>query len=275
MEVAEFVKGATVPIILVLILVHHVLETLDRYFGGPRFLVGFLHRHRVAQIREVLKEIGFDEEERKKAKAFRTWRRVGSAGRYVDAHARCMSLLKSCVWKRTVTVGSGDAVDFPYYIDLMSESLDPDRAEESARILASHVKSTQPAQDYAFDAVIGLKLGSPLVAAAFSEKVRKPLLLFRGRNNYKVASDGIAARYLFDGPLTGKQSAVLVDDSTTGGTLALDCIEAASEVGISIRQCWVLFEPMGKQAREKLKAQGVELVSVVQMTPDVVTQVLK
>lgn len=268
-EVAEHVA---LGIVLLMITAHHVLEWADRLFGGPRWLVQILHKHRAAQIHAVLNEIGFDGEALNRIKASHTRWRIGKAARYTDPQARCITLLRSCVWKRSVKVGSGVATEFPYFVDLMSRSLDTDQADECAYILSSHINSNKASIDHAFDAVIGLKLGSPLIAAAFAEKVRKPLILYRGRGNYKI--DSANAPYLFDGPVGDRKVGVLVDDSTTGGKLALDCIEAAKDAGITIEQCWVLFEPIGKQAREKLKAQGVELISVVQMTPKVVKQVL-
>ena len=58
-------------------------------------------------------------------------------------------------------------------------------------------------------------------------------------------------------------TALIVDDSTTGGRMVLSTIEDLRKYGYNVMDCLVVFEPQQKDARKKLSDQSVNLISIV------------
>lgn len=251
-------------VILAIILLHHILRLWVDFFHCPQFLVKHFRKRLKEEVRETLAEIGFDESLRERLERATLEEKLDHIGRYDDAPSRCITLLKKNITYNSVDVGSTERIVSPYFIDIMSASLDPDVADECATILASHLRSIG-GHKAPFDAIVGLKRGSLLIAAMLGKKLHKPVAVYRGKDDYKHTPSSQSPDLLFDGTLASGSRVLIVDDSTTGGRKVLDCVEAVRKKSCKVEKCLVLFEPIGKGARTLLMSNGVELVAVVRM----------
>ena len=78
----------------------------------------------------------------------------------------------------------------------------------------------------------------------------------------------IKYQFFFDGSVLPNDQIILVDDSTTGGRMFSQAIEKIRASKAEVHHAFVLFEPIGKDARGRLSHSGVELHSIIQMTDD-------
>lgn len=266
------VKEIAFAAIIGIIAIHHVIEMLDLFFAGPKFLVRFVHRRRHREVEEVLRALGIPLDEQTR---LREIHRQARAARYNDPRERCIQFLRKCTVSGNFIVGTRTRHAFTYFADVMSECTSRLRSEECSQILASKIRVDQI--DLAtIDVIVGLKRGSPMIALALAEQLGKRCVLFRGNDDYKVYPDQGERdpSQLFDGDLKQRPGhALIVDDSTTGGRQVLDCVEALRVMKISVNACLVLFEPFGKGARATLQHNGVTLHSVLEMTDDVVLSI--
>ena len=157
------------------------------------------------------------------------------------------------------------SAEVPFFIDFMSATTDPEFANECGLILASYLKNFR-ADVAPFDAVIGLKGGSPLVAYKLAERLQLPLLLYRGRSYPRRDSSPASPKELFDGErfrLTGRL--LIVDDSTTGGRMVLDCAEQIRASGGTVVGLLVLFEVVGRNGRHELERNNIPFYAVTSM----------
>jgi orotate phosphoribosyltransferase len=175
-----------------------------------------------------------------------------------------MTLLKKFSIVTEVQIGQGNQAPFPYFIDLMSASVDVTVAEECATILSSYIRKSTLHKP-PFDIIVGLKQGSPQIASQLGNMLRRPVAIFRGHDEYKHTPGSKRTDLLFDGAISSGNRVLVVDDSTTGGRKVLDCVNAVRELNAIAETCLVLFEPLGKGSRQLLKENGIELHAVVRM----------
>jgi orotate phosphoribosyltransferase len=235
-----------------------------RLLHWPPWLVRHFDRERESEVRGVLDRIGFGEDFRDRARPLEMQRRIAGVARYTDPVARAVQLLGGRFVEGQYDVGWGYSFSPGYFIDVMSASLDPYFAEECTNILTSCLRE-RGSEIPVFDVVVGLKNGSPILAWKFGQRLNLKAVLFRGIDNYKRNRSARRPSDLFDGDLQDGAKALIVDDSTTGGRMVLDCAETIRELGCEVNHCLVLFEPLGKGAREKLRDKGVDLISVIKI----------
>ena len=172
--------------------------------------------------------------------------------------------------KKEVAVGMVDDKIFPEYIDLQGASTEQRQAAFFARALAAKARSVDRLYDkagiFTFDFVAAPITGSPILAYEFSQIVGKPLFLHRQAEKFK-SSAGAEIRATFDlsvrAPAAGARC-LIVDDSTTGGNKVLSLLRDLKKFGYMAEDCLIVFEPKGKDARDKLSAVGVQLHTVVE-----------
>lgn len=249
----------------------HLIHLLDQLLGWPQFLVRLLEKRRQREVAEALRELGITPATKAAVQAAV---RNDAVSRYNDPKERCMTFLRTCTSSGKYLVGSVEAKMFPYFTDVMAECLKFGRTDECVHILTSYLRS-QNVNLKEIDLVVGIKGGAPTIAFSLAERLEKPLALFRGSNQYKYNPAEKRPATLFDGDLLVGKKAVIVDDSTTGGRKAFDCIDALRGAGVKVDEFWVMFEPLGKKTREHLKEQkGVTLRSVVTMDDATIAQLL-
>ena len=185
----------------------------------------------------------------------------------VDREAITLSSLEKFKINKRMSVGHFRTTNLKYYYDLIGGTCDCEAAQYFANLLCTYwaknsVLSTT-VKDADFDFVVTPKGGSPILGYEFSKLVKKPLVLHEESPRFKDSEEDV--RYWFDCriiPEKGKK-ALIVDDSTTGGTMVSNTIEHLRKYGYLVSTCLVVFEPQAKNARKRLEQKDVQLVSII------------
>jgi orotate phosphoribosyltransferase len=238
------------------------------FLHWPKWLVNHFDRQRAAEVDRVLDALGVRQQQRRSVKSLNVKEQIRANRAQVGdtSTERISGLLARATHLGTFPVGRRRSMTLPYYIDLLSESLSPDSADECAQLMLA--KLYEEAGDYQFERVIGIKAGSPLIAAAVAKRLSIPLVLHRSDGDGKPPGIGVHSR--IDGEIVSGELLLLVDDSATGGRMARECIETVKELDASVSHVLVFFEPLGKGGRGVIEGAGSTFVSVVKMTPEVV-----
>ena len=138
-----------------------------------------------------------------------------------------------------------------------------------ASFIKDETSSLEHTNPIVFDKIVVPISGSPILGFVLAETLGYPVVLFRGNANPKIRQpcpEDMPEGFLyFNGTIKSGERAVLVDDSTTGGAMLDDCIERLREIGVEVHHSFVLFEPEGGGARDRLARKAVELHSIVKM----------
>ena len=263
----ESIDSVALIVTLAIVAVAGVLQLAYDLLHWPKWLVTHVEKQREGEVRSTLKAIGFTELDRRVVRdGSRRWR-IRRAGRETDVAGAAKRLLsESLLTDGPFDVGKSYTKAFSSFIDVQGSSVDPDFAERAASALLSYLRVEDI--DLEFDRIIGIKEGSPSLALEVGRRLRVPVCLYRGRSEPKWGGrNGDDPRRLFDGPVSEGENALIVDDSVTGARKALDAIEDLSTLGVTVDHCLVLFEPLGKDGRERLASQGVELLAVITLDP--------
>ena len=165
------------------------------------------------------------------------------------------------------TVGRQQMTTLQPYYDVIGATCDPDSAEFFALMLSSFWRhhSANPAKisNADFDFVVTPKGGSPILGYEFAKVVKKPFVLYEQSPRFRDTNDDM--RKWFDcSEIPGKgKTALIVDDSVTSGTMMLETIARLQEYGYVVHTCFVVFEPMVKNASAQLSQKNVQLVSIL------------
>jgi orotate phosphoribosyltransferase len=178
-----------------------------------------------------------------------------------------------------VKVGKTYTSVFEYYIDIMGACTDYRVAERCARILANFIRDEtakalldNEVDSIVYNRIVVPKGGTPTLGFMLSYVLRVPCTFFRGSEDPKVRDPAPVEAY-FDGEILPGDKVILVDDSTTGGRMFNQAILKIREAGAEIRHGFVLFEPLGKDARGRLRHAGLDLHSVFKVDEDLLNRV--
>lgn len=230
-------------------------------FLPPRF-ARWLARNKLENTLIALKKLGvrivWDEENRAISL---TDRLLDSTGiRELAYKSELRSMLEEDTFKGPMEIGETTFYSQEEFIDVMGASTDPHRATKYARIMHTHLM-VNPIE---FDVVATPRTGSPLLGYEFARLSRKPFVL----GTYVKVNDtkhvmGIHSSLDFPKMLDLKDKKVLlVDDSTTGGRKLADLAAQLKGANATVTNSLVLFEPIGKGAREKLMASNITLHAI-------------
>jgi orotate phosphoribosyltransferase len=112
-------------------------------------------------------------------------------------------------------------------------------------------------------------MGSPLLGYKFSELLDKPFVLHSIESKFQSKTDNLKQVFDIGKTIPSKGStALLVDDSTTGGRKMIKAIEDLRKYGYKVTDCLVIFEPTIKNVRERLKDKGITLHSITKIGAD-------
>lgn len=213
----------------------------------------------------VLQDIGVD---------IKRYKRVNQSLKYPrvfgneNIEKTTLSSLEQFKISKSMAVGHFRPTKLGYYYDLIGGTCDCKVAEYFANLLctywAQNSLSAMVIKDVEFDFIVTPKGGSPILGYEFSKLVDKPLVLHEESPRFKDNEEDM--RYWFDCsavPEKGKK-ALIVDDSTTGGTMVSNIIEHLREYGYLVNTCLVVFEPKAKNARERIEQKDVQLVSIIE-----------
>ena len=146
----------------------------------------------------------------------------------------------------------------PYYVDCRALLAHPDARWLVAQLACSAIR------DLSLDAVGGLEIGAiPLATAisdyAFATQPRKTYRTFVVR---KQAKDHGLGKQI-EGAVKPNDRVLVVDDVLTSGGSILQALQAAKEANLHASHALVIVDRQEQNGKQKIEAQGVELMSLV------------
>ena len=251
-------------LVLVILGIATVLQVMDMCgFLTPKWKRKFRLNHAQDTI-EVLKELGINFNQYKKINAT-----IGIPVDYSKdtIEQETIKRLEKLKIDKLVSVGKIRQTELSYYIDLIGYSCNPEIAVAYARLLSSYwvdtIESSQLIKSPNIDFIVTPKEGSPILGYEFSKLLNKPFVLHEMSDRFVSNEDDMRRRFNCAGIPEKGSTALIVDDSTTGGRMVLGAIEDLKRYGYNVTECLVVFEPQHKDARKKLSDQGVNLLSIV------------
>lgn len=251
-------------IVLVLLGVATLIQILDMIGFIPKKWRYILKLNRSQDTIDVLKELGVNFNQYKKSNSL-----VGvpidySKETIAEKTKKNLGALKI---DQLVSVGKIRQTELNYYIDLMGHTCDQEIAVAYARLLSSYwadtIKNSNLVKEPNIDFVVTPKNGSPILGYEFAKIINKPFVLHELEDRFISKKDDMRKRFNCSQIPEKGSTALVVDDSTTGGRMVLSAIEDLRKYGYNVVDCLVVFEPQQKDARKKLSDQSVNLLSIV------------
>lgn len=142
------------------------------------------------------------------------------------------------------------------YFDPFRITADPELARHVAVAMAARV--TEPA-----DAVAGIALGGVVLAANLAAELGCPLLTIRSTPK----QHGAAGHPQVEGPVTGGQRVVVIDDVVRTGHSVLRAASALSQAGLSVSMAMCVIERPGT-GRSEMRRHGIPLAALIRDAAD-------
>ncbi len=242
-----------------------IISLFDTFLFLPKKLKDKIVKNRLQESIEILKEFGIKPE-------IYTKTNIASkidAEVTGDLRAQVNTTLNNFKEDIPVNIGKINSKPLKYYIDLIGASTNPKNSELFARYLTTFwretVTSNTSVKNLEFDFVVTPKQGSPIIGYEFARKMEKPFIIYSREEKFSTADDNFKKHFDCEEiPPKGK-TAIIVDDSTTGGRMMKEVIKALKSNGYTITECLVIFEPTVKDARGILQGLGVNLHSIVKI----------
>lgn len=256
--IEEYINRA----ILILLAISTLVQILNWMGFLPSKFRKLLKLNQAEDTIEVLKDMGIDIDRYKRVNAI-----VELPVDYPeDIKKETEGKMKELELGIKVSVGKHRSTKLNYYIDLIGHSCEPKCAELYARLLCTYwsqsirdgiVKS--PTVDF----IVTPKEGSPILGYEFSKLLEKPLVLHEREERFFCNREDMRKNFDCAQKPSEGSCALIVDDSTTGGRMVISAIKDLRKYGYCVTDCLVVFEPQEKDARQKLSAEGVNLISIV------------
>ncbi|MEO9787291.1 MAG: phosphoribosyltransferase [Aurantimonas coralicida] len=257
-----FITDTLGNLVLVLLALSTVLTVLDAIGLLPAFFAKWLARNRLSHTVAVLRELGWNPVRGRRAFELSKLQHLVPFAR---KRSEATLIRQEADLNTSVRVGRIQVVDAETFIDVMGKSADHRFAERTARTLAARWRelAQEGTVDPAIDGVAGLKTGSPFVAYELARQLKVPLLLHVGA--IKFDRDPPILQMSFDTmlPSIAELRFLVVDDSTTGGTKAMNAIREIRDFGGIVDTMLVLFVPPEKEPVTLLKQIEVQLYSAI------------
>lgn len=249
-------------IILVLLAISTLIQVLNWLGFLPLKMREILRMNQAADTLEILKNIGVDIDRYQRVNST-----VGLPVDYSkDIEKDTRKKLMKLKLDIDVSVGRHRGTELNYYIDLIGHSCEPKCAESYARLLCTYwvdAVENQKVFTPCVDFIVTPKCGSPILGYELSKLMGKPFVLHEDEERFSCIQEDM--RKYFNCAQKPKEGniALIVDDSTTGGRMVINTIRDLRKYGYQVTDCLVVFEPQAKDARQKLKDEGVNLISIV------------
>lgn len=245
--------------IIILSAISTIILVLEALGFLPHSISKYLIKNKLGLTREVLKEIGVPVKEMKE--------KIASC-LSIETKKHLNEKLKLITYDIEIEIGeTSRGYYFKNYIDLMGVTTNPSYAKDFAGILKSYIYESSCIDLSKIDLIVTSKLGSPILGYEFSANVNKPLILhsleikFRPRISKKYK---LQQKFDTGGHKSFKnKTALIVEDSTTGGRKIIQIINDLRDNDINVSECLVIFAPQGKKSTEKLLAEGVTLHTMI------------
>jgi orotate phosphoribosyltransferase len=229
----------------------------------PENVSRWLNRNRAAQTIAVLRELGLDTDRLKRRNIAMN---ITQHFQERDLPARVQEALKPLTIEKAVGVGGIDVVRAERYIDLMGGTTDPQTANMFARYLASFWRARLQADEAdPPDFVVTPKAGSPILGFEFAKTLGLPLALHNSQKKYEVGPDEFRAHFDCGYPFPDRGLALIVDDSSTGGTKVLELLNDLRKFEYTAKDCLIVFEPQIKEVHLRISDRGIRLHSIIKV----------
>lgn len=186
---------------------------------------------------------------------------------YNEIEKNIQNYLKTYKINRSFSVGHYRPTRLKYYYDLIGGTCNPKTAEFFAKILCSYwrrsSKDINKIRRPEFNFVVTPKGGSPILGYEFAKCVNRPFVLHEETKRLQDNDDDDMRTWFDCSTIPEKgETALIVDDSTTGGTMVLETVKHLRQYGYCVNTCLVIFSPAVKDAQTRLEEQNVQLVSI-------------
>lgn len=212
----------------------------------------------------ALKEVGIDIEYYKRQNRALAFPKSIKSTEIASSTAKGLEKFKI---EKPCAIGHQRPTMVSYYYDLIGGTCDSNTAKYFARLLSSYwaTNSTDKniVADFDFDFVVTPKGGSPILGYEFAKLVKKPFVLHEETKRFQDNQDDMRTWFNCSKIPKPGSTALIVDDSTTGGTLVADTIDHLHQYNYAVHTCLVVFEPRLKDAKTRLASKSVQLVSIM------------
>lgn len=202
----------------------------------------------------VLTELGIDVTTQQRENRARSFTSFTAADQFESVLDKELEAIKV---NKPHQVGQHGVEQLDYYIDLIGASCNPDTAIRFARLLSTFWRknSSDPSivSRPEFDFVVTPKGGSPILGYEFAKLCNKPFVLHENKDRIHGDPDNARTRLNFYGTLPPNGTAIIVDDSTTGGTMVMEAAKDLKRYGFNVYTCLVVFAPQVKHSKEVLQ----------------------
>lgn len=250
--------------ILLVLALFTLVGVLDYVGILPKKIREYFRLNRAEDTLSVLQRMGVDIDQHRRMNQARQYPRTMAAEDIQDAVQVALDQHKISA---KIAVGRQRKTAVDYYYDLIGASCDPEYARFFAGILSTYWSTSIEQVDYIkeceFDFVVTPKGGSPTLGYEFAKIVKKPFVLHEGQERFELKGD---MRSCFDCAVVPEPglTALIVDDSTTGGAMVCNAAADLRRFGYKVCTCLVVFEPKSKNARARLAENGMQLISIIQ-----------
>lgn len=253
-------------LILIILSISTIISVLDQVGLLPKRLKKYLKMSRSGELIETLEELGIDIDKYKRSNVSINYPKDYSKE---SVEEQVKNSLKRITINKPISIGRNRVIKLESYIDLIGYSCDSAYACYYARLLSTYwseaVRDNSLVKNPLFDFVVTPKGGSPILGYEFSKLIGKPFMLHEDIERFKDNEEDF--RKYFNCASIPKRGAnfLIVDDSTTGGALIISVIHDLKRYGYIVTDSLVVFELTNKDARKKLKDEGVNLVSITKV----------
>ena len=249
--------------ILIILSVSTLIGVLDYVGFLPKPLRRFFRLNRADDTFSLLKELNIDVDRYKRSNEKLHFPKDLSVE---ETEETTKTALEDYKINRGVGVGSKRTIEVPYYYDLMGATCKPEKAEYFAQLLSnywnSEIDNGRKIADYEFDFVVTPKDGSPTLGYEFARLIERPFLLHESDARFSGFDKDMRSVFNCETIPQEGSTALIVDDSTTGGTKVCKAISDLRKYKYKVHTCFVVFEPQTKDAKARLRKMDVELISI-------------
>lgn len=261
----EFTNNLTGAIVLAILAIATLITVLDWCGFLPSCVSRFVFRHRINEIKSILKDMGVDFTEEKKNRLLNRLNLFFNDNKELTSEVK--NIISRNLKKGRFDVGKTRIFQVNGYADLMSASCNPQEAKLIARCLSTFLAAQNSSlSNPGFDFVATPKSGSPIIGYELSNLINKPLILHDcNETKYRTTSEEHDALSRIDCYIEIKPGMIglVVDDSTTGGRKVNSLVNDLRKLGCIVGDCLVVFEPQGKSGNNLLSSNGVRLHSIL------------
>lgn len=251
-------------IILFILAISTLIGILDFVGFLPGNLRKFLQLNRSDDMIETLKKLGVDVEKQNRLNEYIKYPKDSSKESIEKVTYDMINKFKI---NENIAIGHYRTKELKYYIDLMGATCEPQYAVYFARLLSTYwsdtIINTNNVKNCKFDFVVTPKGGSSMLGYEFAKLIEKPFVLHEESERFQNRPDDFRAFFNCSKIPQHGETALIVDDSTTGGKMVLDTINHLKQFKYEVNICLVVFEPRIKDAKQKLAQNDVQLVSIV------------